>query len=245
MDKNDKIIRKIKHLLAIAKDRANDEECQSAFLLAQKLMIQYQIDQNLIDDSTDNEQVVNEQDVTVYKKLYRWERSLASIVADNFRVKIFIRNTHTSGKIVFYGLKQDLELAKEIYLFAYESILYFAKNYMRMQVQEQKTAKGTWDRRRKLSQRAFGEKMKKAYIKGFLSGLDDKFSEQKANLSYEVMVLTNVPEVVEDSWEIFSKDFGTYGTARKEEKLTEEELDAYAKGYKQGKTSDFTYARIA
>lgn len=43
MSKNEKIIRKIQGLLKIAEDERNDEECQAAFLLAQKLMIQYQI----------------------------------------------------------------------------------------------------------------------------------------------------------------------------------------------------------
>jgi len=43
MNRNESIIKKIKGLLAIADDAKNDEESQSAFLLAQKLMIKHDI----------------------------------------------------------------------------------------------------------------------------------------------------------------------------------------------------------
>ncbi|QAW06651.1 DUF2786 domain-containing protein (plasmid) [Bacillus subtilis] len=41
--RNEAIIKKVKGLLAIANDNKNDEESQSAFLLAQKLMIKHDI----------------------------------------------------------------------------------------------------------------------------------------------------------------------------------------------------------
>ncbi|HAP3793174.1 TPA: DUF2786 domain-containing protein, partial [Enterococcus faecalis] len=47
---NKKIIKKIKGLLAISRDQKNDEESQSAFILAQKLMIQYNIDKNEVEE---------------------------------------------------------------------------------------------------------------------------------------------------------------------------------------------------
>ncbi|EHV0154599.1 DUF2786 domain-containing protein, partial [Enterococcus faecalis] len=47
---NKKIIKKIKGLLAISRDQKNDEESQSAFVLAQKLMIQYNIDKSEIEE---------------------------------------------------------------------------------------------------------------------------------------------------------------------------------------------------
>lgn len=50
-NKNEKIIKKIKGLLAISRDERNDEESQSAFVLAQRLMIQYSIDKSLVEDS--------------------------------------------------------------------------------------------------------------------------------------------------------------------------------------------------
>jgi hypothetical protein len=244
MENNQKIIKKIRGLLAISKDTANDNECQSAFLLAQKLMIQYQIDKQLIEDLLSQEEAVTENDVTMYKKLHRWECSLSAIVADNFRVKSHITVLGLKRKICFYGLPADLELAKEVYLFAYESILYFSKRFAEEKVTESLTRQGSWDRRRKLSRRAFGEKMKKVYILGFLTGLNQKFSEQKSSLPNEVMILTKIPQIVEKSYKAYSENFKVYTSSVKEEPLTKEELQAYIKGFKQGKISDFIYARL-
>ena len=243
-EKTNRLIKKIKGLLAISKDSANDEECQSAFVLAQKLMIQYQIDQQLIEETFSNKQSIHEQEVTSLKKLYRWERTLAAVVAHNFRVKCFIRVNGGKGQIIFYGLSDDLELAKEIYIFAYESILYFSKQFVSHKMAKVLTSQGKWDKRRTQSRRAFCEGIKKAYINGFLSGLNQKFSEEKSNMAYDVMVLTKVPEIVEESYQEFSKDFSIYGRKEKEKKFTEEEARAYFKGVKEGKRSDLTYVRI-
>lgn len=85
---NKKIIKKIKGLLAISRDQKNDEESQSAFILAQKLMIQYNIDKNEVEElSVDFENdVIGEQSVTIYKRLYWWERQLACIISENFLI---------------------------------------------------------------------------------------------------------------------------------------------------------------
>lgn len=244
-EKNNRIIKKIKGLLAIAKDSANDEECQSAFVLAQKLMVQYQIDHQMIEEVSNDKIIIDEQEVTALKKLYRWERTLSVVVANNFRVRHFIRVTGGRGRIIFYGLPSDLELAKEVYIFAYESILYFSKQFVSNKVAQTLTTQGKWDKRRAQSIRAFCESVKKAYIKGFLSGLNQKFLEQKSNLAYDVMVLTKVPEIVDESYKELSKDFSSYGKEEKERKFTDEERRAYMKGLKQGKNSDLMYARLA
>ncbi|HIB3656910.1 TPA: DUF2786 domain-containing protein [Enterococcus faecalis] len=93
---NKKIIKKIKGLLAISRDQKNDEESQSAFILAQKLMIQYNIDKNEVEElSVDSENdVIGEESVTIYKRLYWWERQLACIISENFRVKNFLNNKY-------------------------------------------------------------------------------------------------------------------------------------------------------
>ena len=94
---NKKIIKKIKGLLAIFKDQKNDEESQSAFVLAKKLMIQYNIDKNEVEQlSIDSENdVIGEESVTIYKRLYWWERQLALIISENFRVKNFLNNNYS------------------------------------------------------------------------------------------------------------------------------------------------------
>lgn len=44
MENNKKIIKKVRGLLVIARDNKADEESQCAFMLAQKLMIQYDLE---------------------------------------------------------------------------------------------------------------------------------------------------------------------------------------------------------
>lgn len=67
MSRNEKIIRKIQGLLKIAEDERNDEECQAAFLLAQKLMIQYQISQAEITVEAEKETIL-EKETKDFKK---------------------------------------------------------------------------------------------------------------------------------------------------------------------------------
>lgn len=88
-ESNKKIVKKIKGLLAIARDKKNDEESQSAFLLAQKLMIQYSVEKSEVEDYELSSEMdsIDEESVTIYKKLFWWERALAGIIAKNFKVK--------------------------------------------------------------------------------------------------------------------------------------------------------------
>ncbi|EAD4041587.1 DUF2786 domain-containing protein, partial [Listeria monocytogenes] len=118
---NEKIIRKVKRLLALAKENKSDEEGQSAFMLAQRLMLENDIDAAEIGDNEDVSDFITENNVTIYKRLFWWEKRLARIIADNFRVKMFYDMKEDSGEITksaitFYGLDKDLVLAKEMYL---------------------------------------------------------------------------------------------------------------------------------
>ena len=117
-NKNEKIIKKIKGLLAISRDERNDEESQSAFVLAQRLMIQYSIDKSLVEGSEyyENEDSIDEESVTIFKKLYWWEKELAQIISKNFKVKNFIRSRGRKSKVIFFGFGKDLELAKEMFI---------------------------------------------------------------------------------------------------------------------------------
>ncbi len=79
--RNESIIKKIRGLLAIANDNKSDEESQSAFLLAQKLMIKHDISSGEITERCAEQEIVKGQ-ATAYKRLFWWERSLARIIAD-------------------------------------------------------------------------------------------------------------------------------------------------------------------
>lgn len=236
--RNAKIIKKVKGLLAIARDEKNDEESQSAFILAQKLMIQYAISKHEVEDYDllNESDKINEESVTIYKRLYWWEHYLSQLIAKNFRVKecssgrYIDKGKQRKKKIVFYGYGRDLELAKEMYILAYDVILFHTKQYINECYNDYQ------EKRR----RYVTESIKSSYIKGFLDGLSERFEEQLSVLreSYEVMVL--VPTEVEESFQEMSADWGTSNIAPPPVEIS----GAYQEGFRNAKDVDFTRRTI-
>lgn len=232
-----KIVKKVKGLLAIAKDENKDEESQSAFILAQRLMIQYKINKEDVLLEGEEVEPIGEESVTVYKKLFWWERTLGSIISKNFRVKMYYDNTkmkenkRRKSKIVFYGFDGDLELAKEMYFLAYEVLLFHTKKYIDIWYESQRI---------ETRNRYYTESVKSSYINGFLSGLAKRFEEQVAVLTenYEVMVL--IPKEVEEAYEEFSKGFKSYANSIPPVSIG----SAYHEGYDKAKKIDFTKSTI-
>jgi len=236
MKKNDKIIKKVKGLLAIARDEKNDEESQSAFVLAQKLMIQYEINKNEVEAYGDVSELdeLDNATVTVFKKLYWWERKLAVIIADNFRVKNYIKIKYIGRQykkqIVFYGFGRDLELAKEMYILAYDAVLYYSKKYINRYYIENEL----------LRTRYITESIKASYIDGFISGLSQRFDEQISKLreSYELLVL--IPEEVEKTFNEMSAEWESANLNPPPVQI----MEAHCQGMSDGKKIDFTGSEL-
>ncbi|MHC5269178.1 DUF2786 domain-containing protein [Enterococcus sp. LJL98] len=236
---NQKIIRKVKSLLAIARDHKNDEESQSAFLLAQKLMLQYGLEAAEVEERPFDEegQAIGEVCVTTYKRLYWWERRLAQVIAENFRVKYFLQSKKMDGqqkrRIVFYGFGRDLELAQEMYALAYEVILFHSKGFIQHYYQKHAPLK---------RQRALTERVKSSYLNGFLFGFATRFSEQVSELRqvYEVRLL--VPKAVEEAYASYSSDWGKSLALRMP---LVDVSEAYQRGYGDGRAVDFTQRTLA
>ena len=182
MARNEKIIRKIQGLLKIAEDERNDEECQAAFLLAQKLMIQYQISQAEIAVEAEKETIL-EKETKDFKKSFWWEKKLAAIIGTNFRVKSFLKSRGRKSTIVFYGFQNDVLLAEEMYVLACDALRVHAQHF----VQDYYSARYYYLNR----DRTLTNELKNDYMNGFLEGLRQKFKEQYAVLSqkYELMCL--------------------------------------------------------
>lgn len=108
-----------------------------------------------------------------------WYKNLASIIAMNFRCYPYISNGQSSS-IQFIGLKEDVEIAKGVYLYAVETICYNCDKYVDERKEE------TTDK---------PQRIRNAYIFGFLSGLRDKFAEQiKQNQEWGLILVID-PEV--------------------------------------------------
>ena len=168
---NQKIINKVKGLLDIAKDSNQDEETQTAFLLAQKLMVKYGIKKSSIQDQ---QRPVEYGVLERCQKLSLLKQRLANVIADNFKV-LFVRtgsfypNKHFQYN--FYSYSNDVELAKNIYFLTVKIIQYRTKKYL-------KTCASI---NRKLT--AF---LKRNYIHGFIPGLAIRLNDQTKK--YDLMV---------------------------------------------------------
>lgn len=193
-EKIEKMINKVQGLIKLSEKNDNDEEAQSAFLMAQKLMLKYHISADSLQSAADSEDQVTNNDVTTLKRLYWWEKVLAKVITDNFRVKGFTHSIYVNGKkkskIVFMGLDDDLKIAKEMYVLTYEAIQHYAKKYINKYYKDQDISR----------KRGLTEYLKQSYMQGFLHGLEDKFKEQFEELKQEYGLMVMTPEKVQEAF---------------------------------------------
>lgn len=221
-NKNDRILRRIKGLLTLAEDESNVNESHSAFLMAQKLMIEYGVDAS---ELTDDEEVIRvlEQSGTEYKRLFWYERELANVVAKNFRCKSFIRNRHFEGKlqiqrrIMFMGRGEDVELASEMYRLVISAIEFYTHRYIK---------------ENGVGVRHHTQSLKNDYMSGFIDGLEMKFEEQIQTQEWGLVLV--IPKEVEERFDevVTGKSLG-YNTPKLESQ------ESYQDGYEDGYDIDY------
>lgn len=229
----DNIVKKIKGLLAIARDHKNDEESQTAFVMAQKLMMKHNIEMSEVEHENAGQEVIRGQ-ATVYKRIVWWETELADIISKNFRVKYFFNNNRSSGSvkraIIFLGFESDVRLAKEMYILAYDVITFYTDRYVKM-----------WYDARPSKPKDMTKDLKDSYMQGFLRGLDDKFDEQVKDMEQEWGLMVLVPEEVQNKYDSMFKGKGKGITFKTP---TVGEARAYETGYRQGNKVDYTKSTI-
>lgn len=219
---NDRIIRRIKGLLELAEGEANVNESHSAFLQAQKMMVKYGVEPNELTEDKDVLEVL-ESSGTDYKRLYWYERELASIVAKNFRCKNWIRSRNIEGrtqiqrKIMFMGADQDVELATEMYKLVISAVEFYTQRYVK---------------KNSLGVRSHTQSLKNDYINGFIDGLERKFEEQIQSQEWGLVLV--VPMEVEERFdEVVTGKGLDYNIPQLESDET------YQQGYKDGNAIDY------
>lgn len=219
---NDRIIRRIKGLLELAEGEANMNESHSAFLQAQKMMVKYGVDPS---ELTDDEKVIEvlESSGTDFKRLYWYERELASIVAKNFRCKSYINNRYIEGKsqvqrqIMFMGAEQDVQLATEMYKLVTSAMEFYTQRYVK---------------KNSLGVRSHTQSLKNDYMNGFIDGLERKFEEQIQSQEWRLVLV--VPKEVEERFdEVVTGKGLDYNIPQLESDET------YQQGYKDGNAIDY------
>lgn len=210
----EKIQARIKKLLNLAGNNPNKEEAQSAFLKAQELLLQYKIEMHELDGNAEETKIIEA--VSHEPSNTPWARSLAHIIAKNFRTMHFLRRVGSVNKVVvFFGEEEDAQVACSMFDYAVVWLNKSACNFATMMRNKHGIVKG----------------VKQDYILGFLKGLSDKFDEQiRANQQYALVVVVP-PKVKEEYGKLelkkstFSNNMTTHGSE-----------EARAAGYQAGRS---------
>lgn len=211
---DDKIITKVQNLLELAYDAPNDEEGQTALLMAQKLMVKHQLSMGDIEQNSKNRDNIGEVIGTQGKRIPWWQERLAAILASNFRCQTIRARVRADGitQIKFFGYYQDAELCTKVYEGA---ILYLKYRLKRLAKTTTKTKKSDY---------------RKSYLYGFLTGLDDRF-EKQVHSSEEFALAVQVPIEVDE--ELKSR-MGVLDERRTvNPKANELDMVAFSHGYHQ------------
>lgn len=213
----EKIIDRIKKLLMLGENNSSEAESQSAILKAQELMAFHGLDMNELETGiggTENE--IKDINLCGYKKLEFWHIDLSTVISDNFKCFLYLSNDGNGlQSIKFVGTIQDLEVAKEVYYFALESIEYFKTLYV---INYRLENRGIRDY----------QPVENLYINGYIRGLKDKLTEQVENNNWSLVVVT--PKEVND----YVKGLSLKSSKVQRVKMTKDEK-VYSDGYHEGR----------
>lgn len=115
--KIEKAIEIVRKLLATANDNgASENEAIMAALKAQEIMAKYDINVTDVEDESGSEEIIDS--AIPVGNGNKWKYNLAHIVANNFCCKIYACGTQT---IFFYGYKKHVDVAKEVFIYLYNT----------------------------------------------------------------------------------------------------------------------------
>lgn len=186
---SEKIIEKIKKILALSSNNPSAEEAQSAALKAQALLAEYGMS---MEDLNVNEKEFTPALEDVYTgvdKSFKYE--LADIIAKNFRCKTFITNRRVMH---FFGHETDTKVAAEVFKYLFKVCDRGARREGDKAEKMLGTRKGVYY----------------SYTRGFCQGVSDALDKQCKAL----MIVT--PKEVTESWDDYhiKVGMGTLGGLR-------------------------------
>ena len=203
----EKILNKIKNLLDLANNNPNENEAIAAALKAQELMAKYNIELDQLDDKKETREIVEE----IYHQsdkheMRKWKISLADIIAQNFRCKVYFMN---KKDVVFYGYKEDAKIALNVFTYLYEIGNKFAVRYYNKCKKEGEETRGVMN----------------TYLVGFKDGVAEVLEKQCTAL----MIVT--PKEVTESFEEMTSGWKTMKSTLR----LSGDTSAYSNGKSDGK----------
>ena len=218
----EQVIEKIQKLLRLANSQ-NENEAQSAMLMAQKLMAQYKIELSQVEDAEIDHNVVEEE---ADKKAHStaWKRQLALLIAQSFQCETYVVG-YRSYKTVFIGKQANVKICKQVYEAAIRFIDFNFGIYWRTTGKYKLPRDAKWLGWTELPV-SYSIAQKSSYAMGFIHRLKGRFEEQKVKADKEGwgLVLVKDPDVVEYKLNLnLSKSNFTSANT--------EDSDAYTQGY--------------
>ncbi|MEY8463403.1 DUF2786 domain-containing protein [Streptococcus merionis] len=209
-----KIIFKVQNLLELAYDAPNDEEGQTALLMAQKLMVKHKLSMSDLKTYQKTDYIGETVGHWEYRMAW-WKEKLAAILGENFRCKTIRKRLHKEGvtQMIFFGYEKDAELCTKVY----EGALLYLEYRLKRLVPT--VSKVCW------------KDYKNSYLLGFLDGLDQRFKNQVQS-SEEFALMVQVPaEVLEEK----ARRMGNLKNRTVKVQLQEIDAEAFMEGLEQAK----------
>lgn len=210
---------KIAGLLNLAGNNPNENEVKAALLKARELMAKHKLrPEDCV--KSENTKVVRELvGVSCTAMTNPWACSLSAVIAEHYccqayRNRVGGQRTVTIGLV---GLEDDFEIAKRIFLYAYDCVISAIKHNIK---KDPLDPPGTYRERCN------------AYGWGFVSGVSAAFRDQEEEHKDWGLVLV-VPQVVTDSMADMGKKT-TFG------KVKNNHADCMDAGYQEGRKFDPT-----
>lgn len=212
----EKTLNKIRRLLALS-NSPNEHEAESAILKAQQLMIENGLSMQQIGiESQQNKEVAREKAKT-YARIPWYCNRLSAIIANNFRCYSITSSKGRERSITFVGLKNDAEIAKEVYLFATD-FLKHKRDWLSKELRKQSN-------NTKVINSVIND-----YLDGFMDGLSNKFAEQVKEQEWGLVLVKDeeVEKAVQDIKDAKPIKTNCAGT------------DLYFEGFKDGMSFEVT-----
>lgn len=206
-----KIIEKIKKLLALG-ESSNENEAKVAMLKAQELLAKHKLSMKEVKKFKIYNSAIKEKISDVSFTKAKWKAELAYLIAENFGCYCYFKSRGTNT-IAFFGREEDIIVCNIVLEYAVDCINSVVKRLRYQYSKDGYSTKG----------------LENDYALGFISGLNEKFEEQKKANQEWGLVLVKDKEVVEAHDQIEFKrkiDINTKYQGYK---------DAYIKGCEDGK----------
>lgn len=200
MEQRQKLIDKVKKILAKARNNPNTNEAESAMLLAQRLQLTYKIADNELHDC-DVELVTGNAETTVRRQHPSWMWQLAQVIADNFRCHVYqseqsrFFNEKADKCFKFFGEQDDSEVAKVVFELAVD------------------TAKLKWseykkEHRKQIARRKYPNRARIEFLTGFVHGVQLRFYHQVQE--YGLILVKH--KQVEQQYKVMQENFSSVHT---------------------------------